>query len=79
MHFIANWTSDEIAAEAQGFFQMLQQIMSVIALIAFGWLTGMMGAKAYFVAAAFALLGAVLIWLSIAMQRPKRATEARLG
>lgn len=79
VHFIANWTSDEIAAEAQGFFQMLQQIMSVIALIAFGWLTGMMGAKAYFIAAAFALLGAVLIWLSIAMQGPKRRTEARLG
>ena len=53
--------------------------MSVIALIAFGWLTGMMGAQAYFVAAAFALLGAVLIWLSIAMQGPKRAAEARLG
>ena len=79
VHFIANWTSDEIAAEAQGFFQMLQQIMSVIALVAFGWLTGMMGAKAYFIAAAFALLGAVLIWLSLAMQGPKRPAEARLG
>lgn len=79
VHFIANWTSEEIAAEAQGFFQMLQQAMSVISLIAFGWLTGMMGAKAYFIAAGFALLGAVLIWLSITMQGPKKPTEARLG
>ncbi|MDB5539177.1 MAG: putative 3-phenylpropionic acid transporter [Devosia sp.] len=79
MHFIANWTGDEIAAEAQGFFQMLQQAMSVIALVGFGWLTGMMGAKAYFVAAAFAGLGGLLIWLSIAMQGPKQAAEARLG
>jgi PPP family 3-phenylpropionic acid transporter len=79
VNFIANWTSDEIAAEAQGFFQMLQQAMSVIALIAFGWLTGLMGAQAYFVAAAFAFVGAVLIWLSIAMQGPKRPAEARLG
>ncbi|KQW81293.1 hypothetical protein ASC89_05575 [Devosia sp. Root413D1] len=79
VNFIANWTSDEIAAEAQGFFQMLQQTMSVIALIAFGWLTGLMGAQAYFVAAAFAFIGAVLIWLSITMQGPKRPAEARLG
>lgn len=79
VNFIANWTSDEIAAEAQGFFQMLQQAMSVIALVAFGWLTGLMGAQAYFIAAAFAFIGAVLIWLSLAMQGPKRPTEARLG
>jgi len=72
MTFIANWTSDEIAAEAQGFFQMLQQIMSVIALTGFGWLMGIMGAQAYFVAAAFAAIGAVCVWLSIAMQAPKR-------
>ena len=58
---------------------MLQQVMSVIALIAFGWLIGIMGAKAYFIAAAFALLGAVLIWLSLAMKGPKRPAEARLG
>lgn len=79
MHFIANWTSDEIAAEAQGFFQMLQQAMSVIALIAFGWLTAMMGARAYFVAAGFAGLGGLLVWLSIALQARKRPDEAPLG
>ena len=79
VNFIANWTSDEIAAEAQGFFQMLQQVMSVVALITFGWLIGIMGAKAYFIAATFALLGAVLIWLSIAMQGPKRPAEPRLA
>lgn len=76
VHFIANWTSDEIAAEAQGFFQMLQQAMSVIALVGFGWLTGMMGSHAYFVAAGFAGLGGLLIWLSIAMQGPKRQAGA---
>jgi len=79
MHFIANWTSDEIAAEAQGFFQMLQQAMSVIALVAFGWLIGIIGAKAYFVAAAFSLLGAALIYLSIALHAPKQTGEAKLG
>ena len=29
VHFIANWTSEDIAAEAQSFFQVLQQGMSV--------------------------------------------------
>lgn len=57
VHFIANWTSEDIAAEAQSFFQVLQQAMSVIALVAFGWLVGLMGAKAYLVAAAFCRAG----------------------
>ncbi|MHB1102782.1 MAG: MFS transporter [Devosia sp.] len=71
VHFIANWTSEDIAAEAQSFFQVLQQAMSVIALVAFGWLVGLMGAKAYLVAAAFAGLGGLLVWLSLRMKQPK--------
>lgn len=71
VHFIANWTSEDIAAEAQSFFQVLQQGMSVVALVAFGWLVGLIGAKAYLVAAAFAGVGGVLVWLSLRMQQPK--------
>lgn len=71
VHFIANWTSEDIAAEAQSFFVVLQQGMAVIALVGFGWLVGMMGPHAYFVAAAFAALGAVLIWLSLRMVQPR--------
>lgn len=47
--------------------------MTVIALTGSGWLMGFMGAKAYFVAAAFAGLGAACVWLSIIMQRPKKS------
>jgi PPP family 3-phenylpropionic acid transporter len=79
MHFIGNWTSDHIAAEVQGFFQMLQQGMVVICLTAFGWLMGFMGAEAYYVAAAFAAAGGALIWLSMLMQQPKQPDEAPLG
>lgn len=79
MHFIANWTSDEIAAEAQGFFVMLQQIMTVIAVTGFGWLMGMLGAKAYFVAAGFSLLGGGMILASIVLHAPKQPGEAKLG
>jgi MFS transporter, PPP family, 3-phenylpropionic acid transporter len=73
MNFIANWTDDSIAAEAQSFFVMIQQIMSVVALTAFGWLSGEWGAKAYLASAVFAALGAIPVYLSIKMQPPKAA------
>jgi PPP family 3-phenylpropionic acid transporter len=76
VHFIANWTSEDIAAEAQSFFQVLQQGFSVIALVVFGWLIGFMGAKAYFAAAGFAAAGGVLIWLSLQMTQPKTQEPA---
>ncbi|HEY0854869.1 MAG TPA: MFS transporter, partial [Devosia sp.] len=70
--FIANWTSEDIAAEAQSFFQVLQQAMSVIVILGFGALLEPLGAKGFFASAAFALIGAGLIWLSLRMQQPKR-------
>jgi PPP family 3-phenylpropionic acid transporter len=71
VHFIANWTSEDIAAEAQSFFQVLQQAMAVVAVTAFGWLAGRYGVGAYFGSAAFAAVGAVLIWLSMRMMAPR--------
>ena len=71
VHFIAKWTSEDIAAECQSFFVVLQQAASVVALTGFGWLVGFMGAKAYLVAALFALIGAGCIWLSIKMKQPQ--------
>jgi PPP family 3-phenylpropionic acid transporter len=71
VHFIANWTSEDIAAEAQSFFQVLQQGFSVVALVVFGWLVGLMGAHAYFAAAGFAATGGILIWLSLQMMQPR--------
>lgn len=76
VHFIANWTSEDIAAEAQSFFQVLQQGFSVIALVVFGWLVGVMGAQAYFAAAGFAAVGGVLIWGSLQMMQPKSQEAA---
>lgn len=79
MHFITNWTSDDIAAEAQGFFVMLQQSMNVVTLAGFGWLIGVIGTKAWFVAAGFALVGAAMILASIVLHAPRQAGEPKLG
>jgi PPP family 3-phenylpropionic acid transporter len=71
MHFIANWTSEDIAAEAQSFSVVLQQGMAVLAFTAFGWLAGSWGAQAYLASAAFAALGGLLVWVSLRLQQPK--------
>lgn len=71
MQFIANWTAEEIAAEAQGFFVMLQQAMSVVTILAFGWLTTHWGAQAYFGSALMAGAGGLLVWLSLRLRQPK--------
>jgi PPP family 3-phenylpropionic acid transporter len=74
VHFIANWTSEDIAAEAQSFFQVLQQVMAVIAVTAFGALVAVFGTHAYFASAAFAAVGAALIVWSMYMMPPKDET-----
>ena len=71
VHFIANWTSEDIAAEAQSFFGMLQQAMSVIVILSFGTLFGLLGDRSFFASAGFAAAGALLIWLSLKMKQPK--------
>lgn len=68
--FIARWTSDGIAAEAQGFFVMLQQAMSVVALYGFGWLMGRFGAAAWWGAVAMAVVGSGAIWWSWRLPPP---------
>lgn len=73
--FIANWTSENIAAEAQSFFQVLQQLMSVIVILGFGAMLEPLGAKGFFASAAFAAVGGLLIWLSMRMHQPKREAE----
>jgi MFS transporter, PPP family, 3-phenylpropionic acid transporter len=70
IQFIANWTSEDIAAEAQGFFVVLQQAMSVAAMAGFGLLMDRWGAGAHWGSAVFAGLGALAIWASWRLQGP---------
>jgi len=71
VHFIANWTSEDIAAETQSLFTVLQQVASVVALVGFGWLIGLYGPHAYLFASGAAIIGALCIWLSLKMMQPK--------
>jgi PPP family 3-phenylpropionic acid transporter len=71
MRFIANWTAEDIAAEAQGAFTVLQQGMSVVAILIFGRMTETMGAGAYWGSLVLSLAGAALIFASMRMQQPR--------
>lgn len=75
IYFIANWTREEIAAEAQGFSYVLQQAMSVIVLVGMGWCVQAFGAGAWLVLSGYSLLGAVCVLVSLRLWRPLAATR----
>ncbi|WP_417309602.1 MFS transporter [Devosia sp.] len=68
MYFIANWTTEEIAAEAQGFSFVLQQAMSVIVLVGMGWCYANFGDFAWAILAAYVAVGAGLVALSLRLK-----------
>ncbi len=72
VHFIANWTREEIAAEAQGVAVVLQQGASVLGLVVFGWLVGQFGITTFLLPAALSAIGAGCIFASL-MMRPAKA------
>ena len=65
VNFVANWTSEDIAAEAQSFFTVIRQVVQVAALTGFGFLTAQFGAGAFYGASAMAVLGAILTFGSL--------------
>lgn len=70
MYFIANWTREEIAAEAQGFSYVLQQAMSVVVLVGMGWCVQAFGASAWLGLSGYALLGALCVLASLRLWPP---------
>jgi len=73
VHFIANWTDESNAAEAQGFANTLQQAASVLSLAAFGWLVVFMGSYAFFAPALMGLAGVACVLVSLRLRPPKDA------
>jgi MFS transporter, PPP family, 3-phenylpropionic acid transporter len=76
--FIANWTSEDIAAEAQSFFTVIRQVVQVVALAGFGFLTAQFAAGAFYGAAVMGAVGAVLTVVSLWLM-PARRERSREG
>ena len=76
VNFVANWTSEDIAAEAQSFFTVIRQVVQVVALTGFGFLTAQFGAGGFYGASAMAVAGAMLTFGSL-MLMPARRERAR--
>jgi PPP family 3-phenylpropionic acid transporter len=72
VNFVANWTSDDIAAEAQSFFTVVRQVVQVVALAGFGFLTAQFGANAFYGASAMAAAGAALTFGSLLLMPARR-------
>jgi PPP family 3-phenylpropionic acid transporter len=77
IYFIANWTSEDIAAEAQGFAFVLQQGTMMVLIVVFGWLFGALGPRAWLIASALCLLGVVCVWISLRL-KPSEGRRAEL-
>lgn len=74
VHFIANWTNEANAAEAQGFANMLNQAMAMTALVVFGVLVEFFGAHAFFYSTVTSLLAVGCVLLSLRLRPPKALT-----
>jgi PPP family 3-phenylpropionic acid transporter len=71
VHFIANWTSEEIAAEAQSFAFVLQQGITVVVLLGFGWLVGFAHEKSFLAMSGLGILAAICILVSLKLKPAK--------
>jgi len=72
IYFIANWTSEEIAAEAQGFSYVLSQGMTVVALLGFGFFAAAIGQYAWLALGIYAAIGAALVFISLKLHAPAK-------
>lgn len=73
VHFIANWTDESNAAEAQGFANMLNMGAAMLALVVFGVLFEHFGAYAFFYSTITSLLAIVCVLVSLRIRPPKDA------
>ncbi len=71
VHFIANWTNEANAAEAQGFANMLNMATAMIALIVFGVLVEHFSSYAFFYSTVTSLLAIGCVFWSLKLRPPK--------
>ena len=70
MNFITNWTSEDIAAEAQSFAMTVQTGVIVIALLGFGYLVDLFGVLAFATGLIASLTAAACVVLSLRLNPP---------
>lgn len=75
INFISEWTSEEIAAEAQFFFLVLNLAAMIVAILGFGWIAEQWGAGAYLALATLPAMGAILVAVSILMKHENVASS----
>lgn len=73
VHFIANWTNEANAAEAQGFANMLNMATAMLALIVFGVLVEFFGAAAFFYSTITSLIAIACVLVSLRIRPPRDA------
>lgn len=72
VNFIANWTTEDIAAQAQSAFITIRQFMTVVSLTIFGFLLNDLGDNSFYLAGGIALLGGLMVLISLSLMSPKR-------
>ncbi|RUT33158.1 MFS transporter [Arsenicitalea aurantiaca] len=72
INFIANWTGEDMAAEAQSFYVVIRQIVTVLALSGFGVLMAHFGAGGFYGASAMAFAGALCVIASLILMSPRQ-------
>lgn len=77
VHFIANWTNEGNAAEAQGFATMLQTAASMVALVTFGFLVELFGPGAFYYSTVTSLIAIACVLISLKLRPPKDAVLPR--
>jgi len=77
VHFIANWTNEANAAEAQGFANMLNMGAAMTALILFGFLFEFFGSYAFFYSTITSVLAIACILVSLRLKRPGTRIDGR--
>lgn len=77
VHFVANWTHESNAAEAQSFANMLTQGAAMVMLIIFGWLAEWFGSAAFFSSTLTCSIGIVCVLVSLRLRPPKDAMRPR--
>jgi PPP family 3-phenylpropionic acid transporter len=74
MAFITRWTHEDIAAEAQSFLVVVQQLAAIATINAFGFIAKTYGAGAYFASSVVGLTGAACIVVALLWVRPPTET-----